>query len=156
MKSLKIKLNLKTILEENFRPKYEEFEIRGLGFFKIEDSPEKQIFPINSRKEDWVIEVVFDDYKCLAGILIIPFKEGHKMVSIKGNESDHMSVAFMFSKIPVGAESKPIRWATEFYNQISQSQNISIEKFLRSNRDLMIEKCRQFREFQNIKKRSTT
>jgi len=72
-----IKIDLSDKLPENFKPTYDDFTIRGLGFFKLTDSSEKKDFPFNSKINDRRIEIIYDDYKCTAGRVLIPPKELH-------------------------------------------------------------------------------
>ena len=85
MNNLNIIIILSDQLPENFRPNYDDFTKRGLKFFKVTDTPEKQDFPFNSKLDNWNIEIIYDDYKCIAGRTVFPTKDIETITSdIKG------------------------------------------------------------------------
>ncbi|MCH8034840.1 MAG: hypothetical protein IH950_13925 [Bacteroidetes bacterium] len=141
-------------LPPTFEPTYEDFEKRGLGFFKVDDKPEKANFPLSTEKSIWNFEIIFDDYKCTAGKLVVPLKEGEKIDVPEKKNISAVNVYFIFSKIPVLKEKTPLRWGTYFFNWMAQKQVDSIERNLRSSRESIFEKVRQYKEFQRRKERS--
>lgn len=137
---------------KDFQPSYETLSNHTLGSFKVNTLTADEKFPFNSSTKDWSLKIIFDDYKSIKGICSIP-TENNSLITLQQTGSiNYVPVYFIISKNPINRRKKPVVWQSPFFNQMTQKNFDSLNRFFNDHFDEIIEKSRIYRKTLSMKK----
>ena len=143
---MNIKINLLEKLPQNNTLNQDENNIPETRFTYIDHKD----FPLNKNLNDWDIEIIFDNYRCIIGEIRIP-TFGNKIIkSPKTGEVDKIDIGFVYYKTREG-KKRLIRWGSYFYDQMDVTHQKFIFRTLRKIKDEIFEKVRIHKEEEKAK-----
>jgi hypothetical protein len=137
---------------KDFQPTFETVSNHILGSFKVNKDTTNETFPFNPETKDWLLKIIYDDYKFIKGIGTIPTKNNIQITSEITGTLNYLPIYFIISKSPIGDRKKPVVWQSPFFSQMTQNNFDSLDRFFGKYFNEIIERTRIHKASQSIKK----